>query len=367
MSLSLDDWLKPSDEAVEATNSVVDVVDDEDPMGVANTLSAADLQLPDLGLPDIKWWVDLEFLDLASGPPANFNSGQEKAKNKHNPTLGYHFPDIFFDTTAGQGSSSSAASLFGSAGDDPHRSLIGDQTFENFEKGLLADLFPSSATGHDDVKLLDDFDITSETTNNAGATAGTSTTNLSSVPEQQQGIKDEVEASVVKTEGAAKVVDHDVDPYAVPMDVLQTISKNFEKLQADFDKASTSSSSTTVPSVADENRVIRIKSIRTVPPEANIEEVIERPEGTVATIAIQTNKANNTTTFTILPRIGRLPGHTFLVKTNNLSQATKMIKPLHLDRLPVFKNLFHNIKVVPPTGANRTFNAVRNHEVVTIY
>ena len=34
-----------------------------------------DLQLlPDLGLPDIKWWVDLEFLDLASGPPANISS-----------------------------------------------------------------------------------------------------------------------------------------------------------------------------------------------------------------------------------------------------------------------------------------------------
>ena len=31
-----------------------------------------------------------------------------------------------------------------------------------------------------------------------------------------------------------------------------------------------------------------------------------------------------------------------------------MIKPLHLDRLPVFKNLFHNIKVVPPTGTQKT-------------
>ena len=91
-----------------------------------------------------------------------------------------------------------------------------------------------------------------------------------------------------------------------------------------------------------------------MPPEANIEEVVERPEGTVATIAIQTNKANNTTTFTILPRLGRSPGQSFLVKTNNLSQATKLIKPLHLDRLPVFKNLFHNIKVVPPTGTQKS-------------
>ena len=40
------------------------------------------------------------------------------------------------------------------------------------------------------------------------------------------------------------------------MDVLQSISKNFEKLQADFEKSTT----------PDENRKIRIKSIRTVPP-----------------------------------------------------------------------------------------------------
>ena len=74
----------------------------------------------------------------------------------------------------------------------------------------------------------------------------------------------------------------------------------------------------------------------------------------MATIAIQTNKANNTTTFTILPRLGQTPKQSFLVKTNNLSQATKMIRPLHLDRLPVFKNLFSsNIKVIPPTGTNK--------------
>ena len=76
MSLNLDDWLKPSDEPNEANN---DVDPDEDP--ITNSLSAADLQLPDLGLPDIKWWVDLEFLDLASGPPANINSSQNKNKN----------------------------------------------------------------------------------------------------------------------------------------------------------------------------------------------------------------------------------------------------------------------------------------------
>ena len=29
-----------------------------------------------------------------------------------------------------------------------------------------------------------------------------------------------------------------------------------------------------------------------------------------------------------------------------------MIKPLHLDRLPVFKKLFHNIRVEPPYGSS---------------
>ena len=64
-----------------------------DPMGVEE--DDDDLLPPDLGLgtlsaEDIKW-VDLEFLDLASGPPAN----SEKSRNK-NPTLSDNFPDIFF-------------------------------------------------------------------------------------------------------------------------------------------------------------------------------------------------------------------------------------------------------------------------------
>ena len=91
MSL-LDDWLKPPDpeeggqstdppggsgEPVASVSSAPDPGhDDDDPMDVGSSLPA-DLQLPDLGLSDIKWWVDLEFLDLASGPPANI-SGADK-------------------------------------------------------------------------------------------------------------------------------------------------------------------------------------------------------------------------------------------------------------------------------------------------
>jgi len=101
MSLNLDDWLKPTDEPSVSSNPdndpggslnpVVDVGvgdDIEDP--ITSALSASDLQL---------LFLDLEFLDLASGPPANINAGQDKNKNKHNPTLGNYFPDIFFDTT----------------------------------------------------------------------------------------------------------------------------------------------------------------------------------------------------------------------------------------------------------------------------
>lgn len=338
MSLNLDDWLKPSDEQNEPTNPVVDVGDDEDP--ITNSLSAADLQLPDLGLPDIKWWVDLEFLDLASGPPANINSGQERNKNRHNPTLGNYFPDIFFDTT-GQGSSS----LF--ANDDTNRSLIGDQAFENFEKGLLADLFPSTSTGNED-KLLEDFP---EISANATAPASESSAVAHAVPSAKSAeeiIKVEKTSSVQnEVENATKTDDESA--YSVPLDVLQSLSKNFEKLQADFEK------STTVTTDS-ENRIIRIKSIRTVPPDADIEHDIKTPKGTVATIAIQTNKANNTTTFTILPRLGQTPKQSFLVKTHNLSQATKMIRPLHLDRLPVFKNLFNNIRVIPPTEKKKVLS-----------
>ena len=92
MSLKdLDDWLKPTDvEPENVSNEVVEDVgienDIEDP--IMSALSASDLQL---------LFLDLEFLDLASGPSGP--SVQDKNKNKHNPTLGNYFPDIFFDTT----------------------------------------------------------------------------------------------------------------------------------------------------------------------------------------------------------------------------------------------------------------------------
>ena len=121
----------------------------EDPHSTSDPILPSDLLLPtDLPLPDIKWWVDLEFLDLASGPPANVGSHmQEKNKGK-NPTLDYHFPDIFFDTTSSfadigdlaigrslGGGGSANTGLMGGDQLDPERDL----------KGLLADLFPPAS------------------------------------------------------------------------------------------------------------------------------------------------------------------------------------------------------------------------------
>ena len=122
----------------------------EDPHSTSDPILPSDLLPTDLPLPDIKWWVDLEFLDLASGPPANVGSHmQEKSKNK-NPTLDYHFPDIFFDTTSSfadigdlatgrgfgtGGGAANAGGLMGGDHLDPERDL----------KGLLADLFPPAS------------------------------------------------------------------------------------------------------------------------------------------------------------------------------------------------------------------------------
>ena len=124
----------------------------EDPHSTSDPILPSDLLLPtDLPLPDIKWWVDLEFLDLASGPPANVGSHmQEKYKSK-NPTLDYHFPDIFFDTTSnfadigdlaigrslgtGAGGSANAKGLMGGDQLDPETDL----------KRLLENLFPEAS------------------------------------------------------------------------------------------------------------------------------------------------------------------------------------------------------------------------------
>ena len=114
MSLSAyDDWLKPSASPPDVNDVMGNVDVDSAPVsgsgGGADGSGLADVSgnvvdsvvdighVPDLPAGDFEWgllggvsaaedikWVDLEFLDLASGPPA---MQQDKNRNK-NPTLG---------------------------------------------------------------------------------------------------------------------------------------------------------------------------------------------------------------------------------------------------------------------------------------
>ena len=106
--------------------------------------------------------------------------------------------------------------------------------------------------------------------------------------------------------------------------------------------------------VADSRKSLRIKSIRTIKSspldQSSFAHQLEDipPPGTVARVEIRTDRARNKTIFTILPA---LPGvwmkggivsepHSFTVNTCNLSEATKLIKPLHLERLPILRDIF---------------------------
>ena len=150
LSTSLDEWLKQPPMSASAADDF------------AGSLAG---DIPDLGLnltpEDIKW-VDLEFLDLASGPPANHHGSAatrhhhgHHSRGAHNPTLAGNFPDIFFDMTSSVGSlgnssfpgPSGASSLM----DEPPTATTLD--LETEEKNFLAELFPPSAQ-IEQVKLL---------------------------------------------------------------------------------------------------------------------------------------------------------------------------------------------------------------------
>ena len=151
LSSSLDEWLKQPPMSASAADDF------------AGSLAG---DIPDLGLnltpEDIKW-VDLEFLDLASGPPANHHGSAatrhghgHHSRGAHNPTLAGNFPDIFFDMTSSIGGGvnhgilgslgnssfpgpASASSLM----DEPPTATTLD--LETEEKNFLAELFPPSA------------------------------------------------------------------------------------------------------------------------------------------------------------------------------------------------------------------------------
>ena len=115
----------------------------------------------------------------------------------------------------------------------------------------------------------DDFGDINTPSANATSAATTST------PEASAKVITEQTKESIENESKP----NEEDAYSVPIDVLQTISKNFEKLQENFEKTTattpTESSVTATSendvagSTTDENRVIRIKSIRTVPPGKN--------------------------------------------------------------------------------------------------
>ena len=161
LSSSLDEWLKQPPMSASAADDF------------AGSLAG---DMPDLGLnltpEDIKW-VDLEFLDLASGPPANHHGSaatrhhNHHSRGAHNPTLAGNFPDIFFDMTApsvggvnsGILGSLGNSSFPGPSGasslmDEPPTATTLD--LETEEKNFLAELFPPSAQ-IEQVKVLIQF------------------------------------------------------------------------------------------------------------------------------------------------------------------------------------------------------------------
>ena len=114
--------------------------------------------------------------------------------------------------------------------------------------------------------------------------------------------------------------------YSVPIDVLQTISKDFNNLEAEFEKSSGEYKASienrekqnqdwvdvkeNKKSVGEGKKTLRIKSIRTIKTNSStsgsmIPELEEAPPpGTVARVEIKTDRARNKTIFTILPAVG---------------------------------------------------------------
>ena len=228
----------------------------------------------------------------------------------------------------------------------------------DFEKGLLADLFPPE-TAVDETpavpsrspedKLLADYPPIP--------------------PEPQEQVPNVTPADTVPlAESVDSVVDllnkettpdviKDEQTYAVPLEVMQSITKNFSELQQHFEKVTGEHQ--------EEERVLRIKSIHTVgkdliPPPIS-------PSGTVARLEIHTDKAKNTTTFTVLPpqaQIGDSNGHSVSVQTSDLSKAMKLLKPVHLERLPLLQRILFSSSKTPlkksprppkPLGAQNPF------------
>lgn len=341
----------------------------------------------------------------------------------------YHFPDIFFDmtsnlfntndylgvTSSSAGAANNAASTAANSvanssanssggisgrtggGDVPAAPLIGGDNLADFEKGLLADLFPPAApvTHHhhqqseDAEKLL--FDLPPEVVGNEGTVAAAGTTQqegqlpakvepadavapgalpaplvsgkVSRSPTDKGCVGsmssiEEVPSATGETVGVdGPAPENEGIVYSVPADVLDSISKNFRGIQAEFEKAAADAELGCVetcpgkvpdllqPEDDKERRVLRIKSVHQVDPSSPLS-CNRAPSGTVARLEIKTDRQLNVTKITVLPpedgetRTGsKVPDSLLILSTSSIAKATKMMKPLHLEKLPILRDV----------------------------
>ncbi|TRY64086.1 hypothetical protein TCAL_10773 [Tigriopus californicus] len=316
LSQSLDDWLKPTDEDVDGSG----VVGVDDPMGGIPDLP--DLGLGSLSAEDMKW-VDLEFLDLASGPFAN--PDHHKNKNKSNPTLGYNFPDIFFDSTT-------STSLF-------HNSFSGtqDDAFKDPSLDILADLFPSNEP-EDDPDEANRGALRARSPTQAEEDEATdqllSDIVLEASKSDPRAHENRVDGDEAAERGAKTTGGEDEGIYTVPIEVLQIISEKFDpKL---------------VEALAKDVSEVRAPVKRM---KAFVQTSVEKPPAqALAQVVLKTDPVHNKTRITILPvKADQGPKQSFEVSTSDRASAVRMLRSLHLEQLGVFKNFWPSSTSRPST------------------
>ena len=254
------------------------------------------LDLPDfsnISMEDVDFG-DLEFLDLATAP-------LERTK-RSNPSSG-QYSDMYFNSLATPSGYCSTNFLT----EEANRLSV-----------LLSD------TGHDKER---------------GETLEKSLIeNLEDLFGQNQSNGSENKSFGINPQ-LADTIENDDLVYEVPPDVLNLMSKNFDKLQHEFDEAAEkimASGSKTSPDESEhadqkEYKQITIKSIKTIKDKVP-------PPGAVAKIVIKTSKLQNFTRFTFAS-VDDVESHSFQVETSDLRQAINALKPLNLDSVEVIRRL----------------------------
>ena len=72
--------------------------------------------------------------------------------------------------------------------------------------------------------------------------------------------------------------------------------------------------------------------------------MIRNPSLRYYRLEIYTDKAKDTTTFTVMPPHGHAGQSSVSVQTSDLSKATKLLKPIHLERLPLLQKILFSGK-----------------------